>query len=89
MLVGSLFFDDMGIRRYVEMLKHAQQLEKDILNLERQNAQIRTDIYRIQHDPARIEELARERLGLVKKGDTVYQMVTEPEKGNDVGASRR
>jgi cell division protein FtsB len=90
MLIGSLFFDDMGIRKYVGMLKHARQLEKDVLKLERQNAELRTDIYRIQHDPDRIEELARERLGLVKKGDTVYQLVTEPEKGNDMhGASRR
>jgi cell division protein FtsB len=78
-LISSLFFDDMGIRKYVTMLQHARQLEKEIKALERQNAELRTDVFRIQHDPVRIEELARERLGFVKKGDTVYQIVTDPE----------
>ncbi len=78
-LVTSLFFDEMGVRKYVMMLQHARQLEKDVRDLERQNAELRTDIYRIQYDPVRIEELARERLGYVKKGDTVYQIVTDQE----------
>jgi cell division protein FtsB len=78
-LLGSLFYDDMGVRKYVAMLQHARQLEKDIRDLERQNTELRTDIHRIQHDSARLEELARERLGYVKKGDTVYQIVTDSQ----------
>ncbi|MBI5777357.1 MAG: septum formation initiator family protein, partial [Nitrospirae bacterium] len=30
-----------------------------------------------QNDPIRIEELARERLGFVRPGETVYQIVKE------------
>jgi cell division protein FtsB len=78
-LLASLFYDEMGVRKYVGMLQHARQLAKDIGDLERQNAALRTDVHRIQHDSARIEELARERLGYVKKGDTVYQIVGERE----------
>ena len=78
-LLGSLLYGDMGVRKYAAMLQHARQLEKDIRDLERLNADLRTDIHRIQHDSARIEELARERLGYVKKGDTVYQIVTDPQ----------
>jgi cell division protein FtsB len=80
-LVFSFFFDDMGVRKYIGMLQHAGQLEDEIRKLERENAQLRTDMYRIQHDPVRIEELARERLGFVKKGDTVYQIIQDTDSG--------
>jgi cell division protein FtsB len=74
-LTVSLFFDEMGVRRYIAMQKHARELELDIKELEQMNGDLRIEVRRIQHDPARIEELARERLGFVKKGETVYQLV--------------
>jgi cell division protein FtsB len=76
-LTVSLFFDEMGVRRYIAMQKHARELELDIKELEQTNGDLRVEVRRIQHDPARIEELARERLGFVKKGETVYQLVSE------------
>ena len=59
------------------MLRHAQTLEEEIRELERMSAELQTEIHRVQHDPARIEELARERLGFVREGETVYQIVEE------------
>jgi cell division protein FtsB len=76
-LTVSLFFDEMGVRRYVAMQKHARELELEIKELEQTNGTLRVEVKRIQHDPARIEELARERLGFVKKGETVYQLVPD------------
>lgn len=76
-LTVSLFFDEMGVRRYVAMQKHARELESEIKELEQTNGALRVEVKRIQHDPARIEELARERLGFVKKGETVYQLVPD------------
>ncbi|MER3423362.1 MAG: hypothetical protein C4293_09185 [Nitrospiraceae bacterium] len=75
----SFFFDEMGIRKYLAMLNHARQLEEEIQELERVNTELRTEIHRVQHDPTRIEELARERLGFVRKGDTVYQIVQDSD----------
>jgi cell division protein FtsB len=80
-LLGSFFFDEMGVPKYFEMRRHARQLEQDIRELERTNAGLRTEIHQVQHDPARIEELARERLGFVRKGETVYQLVEKPANG--------
>jgi cell division protein FtsB len=76
-LIVSFFFDEMGVRRYVAMQKHARELQLDIKELEQTNGALRIEVKRIQHDPARIEELARERLGFVKKGETVYQLVPD------------
>lgn len=77
LLVGSLFFGEMGVPRYLRMLSHAEQLEREIRDLERANVNLRVEIERVQHDPLRIEELARERLGLVRPGETVYQIVED------------
>ena len=76
-LTVSLFFDEMGVRRYMAMQQHARELEVEIRELEQTNSALRVEVKRIQHDPARIEELARERLGFVKKGETVYQLVPD------------
>ena len=76
-LTISFFFDEMGVRRYIAMQKHARGLAADIRELELTNSDLRIEVKRIQHDPARIEELARERLGFVRKGETVYQLVPD------------
>ncbi len=77
MLGVAFFFGDMGLFKYLQMRDHSRQLEQELKDLERTNAELRTDIRRAQSDPARIEELARERLGFVRPGETVYQIVRE------------
>jgi cell division protein FtsB len=74
LLAASLMFGEMSITRYLEMRDHARQLERELLELRKVNVNLRTDIDRVQYDPTRIEELARERLGYVRKGETVYQL---------------
>ena len=76
----AFFFGDMGLFKYLQMRDHAEQLEQELKDLERANADLKTEIRRTQNDPARIEELARERLGFVRPGETVYQIVKD-EKG--------
>jgi cell division protein FtsB len=74
LMAGSLVFGEMGVPRYLSMRGHAQQLEQELVQLQRLNAELRIDIDRVQYDPIRLEELARERLGYVRKGETVYQL---------------
>ena len=81
LMAGSLMFGEMGMPRYLGMRDHAQQLERELAQLHRLNGELRMDIDRVQYDPIRIEELARERLGYVRKGETVYQLapIREPD----------
>lgn len=74
-LVFSLLFDEMSLEKYFRMRRHAQQLEHHIFQLDRSNAALRRDLRRIRDEPGRIESLARERLGMVRPGETVYQVV--------------
>jgi cell division protein FtsB len=59
------------------MRDHAQGLEHEIQDLQMATTLLRGEIDRLEHDPTRIEQLARERLGYVRKGETVYQMVPD------------
>lgn len=77
LLLAALFFGEMGLLRYLGMRDHAQQLELEIMDLERTGRALRAEIDRLERDPVKIEQLARERLGLVRRGETVYQLVPD------------
>jgi cell division protein FtsB len=77
LLLLALCFGEMGLPRYFSMRDHARQLELDIQELQRAAKALRGDIDRLEHDPSTIEQLARERLGYVRKGETVYQLIPE------------
>ena len=80
LLLVALVFGDMGLPRYFSMREHAQQLDIDLQELQRTIRTLRGDIDHLQHDPAKIEQLAREQLGYVRKGETVYQLVPSPSQ---------
>lgn len=79
-MMGALLFGDMGIARYMHLREHAEQLAQELADLQRLNGELRADLDRVQYDSTRIEELARERLGYVRKGETVYQMSPNGDK---------
>jgi len=85
-LLIALFFGEMGLPRYLAMRDRAVQLERELAALREETASLRNDVVRLQHDPGKIEQLARERLGYVRKGETVYQLSPEYEtkQGNPV-----
>ncbi|MDH4236031.1 MAG: septum formation initiator family protein [Nitrospira sp.] len=77
-LLVALFFGEMGLPRYLAMRDHAVRLEDELLALREETTALQKDISRLQHDPAKVEQLARERLGYVRKGETVYQLAPGP-----------
>ncbi len=79
-LFVALLSGDMGLTRYLTMRDHARGLEEELSALRRGNAALQQDITRLQHDPAKIEQMAREQLGYVRKGETVYQLAPDSEK---------
>ena len=78
LLLIALCFGEMGLPGYFAMRDRAQQLDTEIRELQRTMRVLRTDIDRLEHDPFKIEQLAREQLGFVRKGETVYQLIPEP-----------
>jgi len=56
-------------------------LERKVENtqLAEANDRLREEIDRLRNDPAYIEKIAREKLGLAKKGEIIYRFIFEPK----------
>ena len=74
-MAGTMFFNEDGLPRYFQMRENRQYVIEQIQQLEYLNVSMQKDITRIQGDPQRLEELARNRLGMVRQGEKVYQFV--------------
>lgn len=67
-----------GGLHYWKMIRELEQTKADIAELKRANADFREEIRLVKSDPFTLEKLARERLGYVREGETVYQFVESP-----------
>ena len=72
-LLFSFFFGEMGFFHFLKMKKALAQARQEIDLLEIENKQILYEIEGLRTDPFYVEAIARERLGLVKKGEIVYE----------------
>ena len=68
----EFLFDTMGFMKYLNMKRTHGQIVEEIKTIEAENARLRKDIEAVKHDPVTLEGLARDRLGLVKQGETVF-----------------
>jgi cell division protein FtsB len=68
----EFLFDTMGFMKYLNMKRTHGQIVEEIKTIEEENARLRKDVEAVKHDPATMEGLARDRLGMVKQGETVF-----------------
>jgi len=80
-LLVPLIVGDMGLVKYFKMRKTDHQLQLEIQQLSDENLKIEEEVRALRSDPVKIEQLARERLGLVRPGEVVYQF--EPAAPSD------
>jgi cell division protein FtsB len=65
---------DHGLVHLLRLRHEQRELEHVTFRLQQRNEQLRQRIRRLQSDDTYIEKLARERLGLVKKGEIIYRV---------------
>lgn len=75
-IVGALF-GDRGLLHLIDQRQRAEALAHEVQDLEAENARLAAEITALRSDPRAIERLAREELGLVRAGETVF-LVREP-----------
>lgn len=71
-LVVDALVGDKGVLQMVKKRQEFRALELDLAKSRAHNEQLRELAYRLQHDPAAIEDLARRDLGLIKPGEKVF-----------------
>ena len=61
--------------QYIRMENELDRMNQNIAQLEQSNAALEQEIHLVQNDSFTLEKLARERLGYVREGEVVYQLV--------------
>ncbi len=70
----STVFGDGGFVQLMHLQAEQRQLEKIAFDLQQRNQRLQRQIERLESDDRYIERLARERLGLAKKGELIYRV---------------
>jgi len=75
LLLFGMFGDDHGVRAIVQARRDARALSASIAALRAENTSLQQRVDALRSDPAAIEAVARETLGMAKPGELV---VTRP-----------
>ena len=66
-----------GFSKYLRLKRRELELEREIKRLEAQISEVHKEKFLLKTDLGRLEQAAREELGLVKPGEVVYKVVEE------------
>ena len=71
-IVWLLFAPGTGVYSLVKQNKKTAELERQTEMLIKSNEELRAEIERLKHDQAYLEQVAREKYGLLKKNERVF-----------------
>lgn len=74
-LLGSAWLGQDGYLAVIVNKERVSELKKEIETIEAKNKELRSEIRSLRSDERAIEKIAREDLGLVKKGEIVYEFI--------------
>ncbi|HET7874088.1 MAG TPA: septum formation initiator family protein [Methylomirabilota bacterium] len=77
--LGFLGYGGRSLQRVWHMKQEVETLEREIRALRTETAELSREVARLRTDPEALEQLARERLGLVKPGEKVLKLPPTPE----------
>jgi cell division protein FtsB len=70
----SFFFSDRGLPELQHARTRVAELRTDIASLEAENTKLRAEIESVKRSSYAIERIAREDLGMSRRGETVYML---------------
>ena len=70
----SFFFSDRGLPELQHARTRVAELRTDIARLETENTRLRAEIDSVKKSSYAIERIAREDLGMSRKGEVVYML---------------
>jgi cell division protein FtsB len=70
--IVSFLFSDRGISQLQHSRKRVDDLRVDIRRLQSENARLRSEIDSVKRSTFAVERIAREDLGMAKKGEIIY-----------------
>lgn len=71
-------FGDHGFLAMRRTHKEVEQLRQEIQQLNQENARLAEELKALKNDPATIERLAREEMGLARPGELIFKLPPKP-----------
>jgi len=72
-LLGVIFIP--GYLRIRRLLKENRELELQMQQVQEENKRLAEEHDRLTNDPVYLEKVAREKLGIAKEGEVIYQVL--------------
>jgi cell division protein FtsB len=82
-------FGGQSLNRVWRLMQEVDSLEREVAVLRVETSRLTAEVDRLRTDPEFIEQMARERLGLVKPGDRVYKLPPSPGPAGAAGQGSR
>lgn len=76
---GFLFLYGPGLIRWAELKAHEARLKAEITSLKSENQRLYLETRRLREDPAYVEALYRQQLGVARPGETVIRFKEREE----------
>ena len=77
LLLGIIFIP--GYLRIRKLAWENRSLEQEIAQIELENKRLKEEYERLKSDPIYLEQVAREKLGVVREGEVIYQVLPSEE----------
>ena len=69
-----VIFSQNGVLEYVKLRKQIDIVDRSIKRMEVENAVLKGQIERLQHDDRYLEDMAREKYGFIREGEKLYRV---------------
>lgn len=79
-MLGYAVFGNRGVIRILQAEKQKEELQQRLDLLQQEQQQLREEIERLQHDKDYWEQLAREKLGMVREGELIYHLPSKEKQ---------
>ncbi len=76
-MLGIIFIP--GYVRIKKLVRQNRELERQIVEIEQHNLKLKEEHEKLINDPIYLEKVAREKLGVVRKGEEVYRVLPPQE----------
>lgn len=74
-LQGALWFGDKNVFDLGRMLQNGERARAEITALQQRNDKLAAEIIDLKEGGETVETIARSQFGLIKKGETFYQVI--------------
>jgi cell division protein FtsB len=78
--VGTLFilFNEFGLLKYLKLQKEVSEYKKEMQIVNEENRALKNEVDSLQKKvPAKIEKSAREKYGMIRKGEKTIDIITK------------